>query len=470
LIRSGGYALLGLVGACGSNTGEARRAEQPVGWDDELRVTEAVDTNPDPRIVELDLRASVTPLELVPGTTTPAWTYNGSLPGPLIRANVGDRVIVHFENQLPEATTIHWHGLQIPAAMDGMPGHSQEPVQPGSVFTYDFVVPDASTFWYHPHVHSAAQVGEGLYAPFVVDDPAEPEGLGDEVVMVLSDMGVNADGSLQPPDASGDIATLFGREGNLLLVNGKVRPTLRARPGLPQRWRVINAAKSRYFQLAMPGHSFTRIGGDGGLLSEPVDNMLPVLTPGERADLIVVPNGAPGEEVLVHWVPYYRGYGSTFNRPPEHLMTVRLEGEPVKDTAIPRTTRAIEPLSTDGATQISIDFTQQLAAPLKLGINGVAFEDSQPIRARLGETQVWTVKNTIQWAHPFHLHGYFFQVLDPSRPLEWKDTVDVPVDQTVRLVVRYDERPGMWMFHCHILDHADAGMMGSLLVEGDHSH
>ena len=108
--------------------------------------------------------------------------------------------------------------------------------------------------------------------------------------------------------------------------------------------------------------------------------------------------------------------------------------------------------------------------PFALGINGVAYKDSEPLMADVGETQVWTVTNTIDFAHPFHLHGFFFQVLSPERPLEWKDTVDVPVDGTIRFAVRYDDRPGMWMFHCHILDHADAGMMGALMVMEPHAH
>ena len=271
-------------------------------------------------------------------------TYNGLVPGPMIRARVGDRVIVHFTNALAEETTIHWHGLRVPAAMDGMPGHSQPPVHRAAAFLYDFVVPDASTFWYHPHVNSAVQEGNGMYGAFIVDDPAEPAGLGDEVVMVLSDIDVKEDGSLQPADGGGDLGTLFGREGNVLLVNGKVKPTLKARPGLRQRWRIINAAKSRYFQIALDGHSFTRIGGDGGLLTAPVEVSRPVLTPGERADLLVVPEGEPGAELVVRWIPFDRGFGSTFNRPNEDLFTVRLEGTRAETPALPELRREIAPL------------------------------------------------------------------------------------------------------------------------------
>ena len=397
------------------------------------------------------------------------WTYDGLVPGPLIRARVGNRVVVHFSNGLPEETTIHWHGLRIPAAMDGMPGLSQPPIQPGGSFVYDFVVPDASTFWYHPHVNSAVQEGNGLYGAFIVDDPSEPPGLGDEVVMVLSDLGVNDDGSLQARDSGGDLGTLFGREGNVLLVNGKVRPTLKARPGLRQRWRFINAAKSRYFQIGLDGHSFTRIGGDGGLLTAPVEVAQPVITPGERMDLIVTPEGRPGRSWWSNGSPSIAASAPPTTGPGGH---VRREagGHARRTSPMPLVRRDIPALAIDGATQIDLTLTQVSTTPFELGINGVAYKDSEPLMADVGETQVWTVTNTIDFAHPFHLHGFFFQVLSPARPLEWKDVVDVPVNGTVRFAVRYDERPGMWMFHCHILDHADAGMMGALMVMEPHSH
>ena len=443
---------------------------QPIGWDDGIRVPAAEDINPDPNVVELNLEARTAQFSLVPGGPTTLWTYNGMVPGPLIRAQVGNRVIVHFTNSLAEETTIHWHGLRVPAAMDGMPGESQPPVAPGGSFTYDFVVPDASTFWYHPHVNSAEQVGNGLYAPFIVDDPAEPAGIGDEVVMVLSDISLNDDGSYQELGVSVDLVHLFGREGNVLLVNGKVRPTLTARRGLRQRWRFINAANARYFQISLDGHSFLRIGGDGGLLTMPVSVAQPVIAPGERMDLVVVPEGDPGTELVVKWVAFDRGFGTAFNRPPIDLFAVKLDGARADDPpAMPVLQRTILPFPTDGATQVAISLTQEANSPLSLGINGVPYSATEePLMADVGETQVWTITNTIDFAHPFHLHGFFFQVQSPDGSVEWKDTVNVPVDGSARFVVRYDDRPGMWMFHCHILDHAEAGMMGALMVMEPH--
>src|SRR5262245_12595358 len=242
---------------------------QPEGWDSQIRLREAIDRNPDPAIVEIDLEASVASIEIAPGRHVQAWTYNASLPGPLIRARVGDRLIVHFKNALPQPTTVHWHGVRVPIQMDGVPGASQPPVQPGKSFTYDFIVPDAGLFWYHPHVMSAAQVGFGLYGALLVDDPAEHVGVSDELVLVLSDIDANESGTLRDPEDTGKYRLAFGLEGDEVLVNGRTHPRLLARPGAAQRWRIVNAAKARYFELELSastdGASFVVIGGDGGL-------------------------------------------------------------------------------------------------------------------------------------------------------------------------------------------------------------
>jgi FtsP/CotA-like multicopper oxidase with cupredoxin domain len=443
---------------------------QPPGWADGLAVAPAEDLNPDPRIVEVKIDARVTAINFNGAGPTQAWTYNGGVPGPLIRVHQGDRLIVHFTNHLPEDTTIHWHGLRIPAAMDGVPDESQPPVHPGESFDYDFVVPDVGLFWYHPHVRSAVQVGDGLYGGLESSPPeGEPAGFGDEVVIVLSDIDLTASGELASPAVGGNVATLFGREGNTILANGRSKPVLGARVGQRQRWRIINAAKSRFFQLALEGNSFIRIGGDGGLLTTPVPVDKPVLAPGERADLVLVPAGQPGAEVPLRWTAYDRGFGTAFMRPDETVLTVRLAADGVATSPpLPPTGRTVEALATAGATAVKIRLTQ---SPDKknffLGINDVK-NGGPPLAARAGETQIWTVINEMDFDHPFHLHGFFFQKLDadgnPALPLEWKDTLNVPANKQIKLVVKYDDRPGMWMFHCHILDHADAGMLGMLML------
>ncbi len=457
------------VALCFTSTCGDEIGRQPAGWDDELRMPLAADLDPDPHVLEVELVAQEADLQLRPGPPTHLFTYSGSLPGPMLRLRQGDRLLVHFRNELSEPTSIHWHGVRLDNPMDGAPPHTQTPVMPGETFDYDFVVPDAGTFWYHPHVRSAAQVGFGMYGALIVDPPTGPESaelLGDELVVVLSDISLDDDNRLVEPDSGGELATLFGREGEPVLANGKQRAWLLATRGLRQRWRMINASRSRYFQLDLGGQPFTQIGGDAGLLSKPVETAAPVIVPGGRADLVVEPAGTAHDSLPMQWVPFDRGFGSTEFRVPVTLFSVSLseteasEPLPLSPVAVP-----VELLSAEGATPVDLELTQRTAldGSLELGINGVPFDESAPIPASVGETQLWTVTNRMAFSHPFHLHGFFFQPLDEDGVSvgEWRDTVDVPRDDgKLRFLVRYDNRPGMWMFHCHILDHADAGMMG----------
>jgi FtsP/CotA-like multicopper oxidase with cupredoxin domain len=440
--------------------------EQPQGWDDDLRMAEPEDLNADPHILEFSLEASISNLEIVPGKATPAWTYNGTVPGPLIRAQVGDRLIVHFTNALPEATTIHWHGVRVPNAMDGSPGITQDPIRPGTTFTYDFVLKDAGTYWYHPHLNSPAQVAAGLYGAIVVEDPAEPD-FGDDLVLVVSDIAIAVDGSLEPANRGGAFGDLFGREGDVLLINGKIKPTLKVRTGKQQRWRVVNAAITRYVPLALRDHRWTRIGGDGGLLERPERIPRIVLTPGERADLLFTPVSDPGTQREFAWLPVDRGLGTITGRGRIPMMTIQtVDAPPVRPLEVPEHLRTIKSVDINGATEKRVELNITIGAPVNrmMNINGVAHESL--IEARVGETQVWNVVNNSDFDHPFHIHGYFFQVLDDTRIPEWKDTVNVPSHKSLRLAITFDDRPGMWMVHCHILDHAEAGMMGHLRVIG----
>jgi FtsP/CotA-like multicopper oxidase with cupredoxin domain len=202
-------------------------------WDAALGLSTPDDLNPDPRVLEINLTAEVAQVEISPGRRVEAWTYNGGIPGPLIRLKVGDRLIVHFTNRLPSSTTVHWHGLRVPIQMDGVPGASQPPVTTGGTFTYDFVVPDAGLYWYHPHVMSAAQVGFGLYGAFLVDDPAEAFSVPLERVLVLSDIDITEKGTLEDPATGGSTGMAFGREGNVLLINGRIIRASRCRRVLP---------------------------------------------------------------------------------------------------------------------------------------------------------------------------------------------------------------------------------------------
>jgi FtsP/CotA-like multicopper oxidase with cupredoxin domain len=466
-------AVLGLGATGVASSGVAPQEAVAPDWKTALSLPVAPDRNPDPRVLEIDIEAYTADVEVSPGRRVQAWTYNGAIPGPLIRARVGDRLIVHFTNKLPAPTTIHWHGLRVPIQMDGVPGSSQKEVEPGESFTYDFVIPDAGLYWYHPHVMSAAQVGFGLYGAFLVDDPDEQFSVPEEHVLVLSDIDVTESGELTSPDSGGSTGMAFGREGNTLLVNGRNQPRVRVQPGVPQRWRVVNAAKSRYFGLdAGPGQTFTRIGGDGGLMEYPVPTDFLVLAPGERADVFFTPTGKPGSTLSIVAQLVDRGFGSTEARVSEDLLTLVIgDAPPGRAAPLPAVRRLIPAIDLTGATRVNLEFgidQSEADRAIRYTINGKTLGLFAPVPARIGETQIWTVTNTTPWSHPFHLHGFFFQVLDsqgvPVRPLEWKDTVNVPFKSKRALAVRYDDRPGSWMFHCHVLDHADGGLMGTVAL------
>lgn len=467
VLRGAGPGLVcAVLAACVDEAGLANRA--PPGWADDLVLVKPVDQNPDPHILEVELRASPATLaiwDLTPAT--PVYTFNGGIPGPLLELAVGDRLIVHFFNDLPEETTIHWHGLRIGADMDGVPEHSQPAVRPGERFDYDFIVPDAGLFWYHPHVNSSVQVASGLYGPLLVrpSDASEDAAPADEVVLVLSDIGISDDGTLEDPQSGGELGTLFGHEGNVILVNGRWLPTMLVRSGVTLRWRIVNAARTRYFQLALPGTTFTRIGNDGGLLASPVEEDRLLLTPGQRVDVLVTPSAAAGPLQFLTWKPYDRGFGSTEFRQDELVLRLDVTSDPPGQPTAPDLGREIQAIDRAGATELRLRLTQMKDAEghVVLGINDVPFAELAPFPARIGETQVWTIVNEMDWAHPFHLHGFFFQVLgEDGAPRSWHDTVDVPAHGERTIAVRFDERPGMWMFHCHILDHAEAGMMGMI--------
>ena len=421
--------------------------------------------------VEVTLTASPRRLALAPGKLTEAYTFNGTVPGPTLELYEGDRVIVHFRNELPEATTIHWHGLHIPAVMDGSPLH---PVAPGASYDYVFTIKrgTAGTYWYHPHpdVRSGYQIAKGLFGAVIVrarDDPLRgiPERL-----LILSDNRFRADGSVdfaEPQSVQGQIDEVNGREGDMLFVNGQRSPTLTLRSGEVQRWRVINVSAARVYRLALPGHTLLHVGSDGGLFERPVEVREIEVANSERVELLVRGTGAPGDRVALRTLPYDRYVPQT--RPPDwqvarDILTVAYSMEPpAAPSRVPSTLRRVVALDTAAVTARHVIVLSQGL------INGQMMDMHRvDVRAPLGATEIWEIENVVGMDHPFHLHGFQFQVLERGGKREpfpsWKDVVNVRKHESARIIVRYDDYPGMWMFHCHILDHEDHGMMGILEV------
>src|SRR5512132_3328289 len=369
-----------------------------------------------PKTVEVNLTAAVARMSLQPGVTSEVFAYNGRVPGPTLDVREGDKVIVHFRNNLPEATTVHWHGIHLPYQSDGSPYH---PIAPGATRDYAFTVPpgSAGTYWYHPHPHhrTGYAIGKGLFGGIVVHAAHDPLPASmKEELLVLSDNRFLSDGALDFPDPlshHGGLDEQNGREGPVLFVNGQVMPTLSIRSGEVQRWRVVNASAGRMYRLALTGHTFLQVGSDGGLLEKPVEVKEILLTTGERVELLVRGSDAPRARSVFQDLPYDRYAPQTRPRDwqtTHDLLTLQTtNGSPVTPVAIPATLRKIVALDTAKATAVrTVVFSQGL-------INGKTMDMARvDVSTRVGATEIWEIENIVGMDHPFHLHGFQFQVLD----------------------------------------------------------
>ena len=425
-----------------------------------------------PRTVEATLTAAPARLSLIPGVTSDVFAYNGRVPGPTLEVREGDRVTIHFRNDLPVPTTVHWHGLHIPFAMDGSPFH---PVAPGQTrdFTFTANAGSAGTYWYHPHPdHTTGyQIAKGLYGAIIVRAPDDPLASLPEKLLILADNRFLPDGSVDfPPPHSheGRVDRENGREGNVLFVNGQVMPAIPIRSGEVQRWRVINTSASRVYRLAIPGQTFLHVGSDGGLFEKPVEVKEILVANAERVELLVRGTGKPGSKTVLQTLPYDRYIPQT--QPTNwnvarDLVALQYTQQPaVVPVTIPASLRKIPVLDTANAKTTRVIVLSQGM------INGKMMDMGRvDVRAKLGATEIWQVENIVGMDHPFHLHGFQFQVIDrngvPEPFRSWKDVVNVPRHETARFIVRFDDFAGKWMFHCHILDHEDHGMMGILEVK-----
>jgi FtsP/CotA-like multicopper oxidase with cupredoxin domain len=409
-------------------------------------------------VVRVDLEARELNWEFVPGQGTRAWGFNGQVPGPTIEARVGDVLEVRFKNDLPEPTTIHWHGLQIPAAMDGT-DMVQHPILPGETFTYRFKLPDAGTFWYHPHTNETVQLERGLYGAIVVRGPNEPV-LDAERVLVLDDVALNRKGEIKPPGWW--IEQHDGRQGSTRLINGRREPELAIAAGQVERWRIVNASSARYVRLSIGGKPFTVIGTDGGLVDTPVTMSEVLLAPADRVELAVGPF-AEGDVLSIDALRYDRRTVARAHN--ERFATLRVGPALPSRARVPTKLRDIAPLVTSTAAptrEVHLGVKMSLKHGVDFVVNDESHHRDRPVK--VGELQVWDIINDTLMDHPFHLHGFFFQVVEvngePPSFRSWEDTVNVPPKGRVRIAWMPDDRPGEWMYHCHILEHHAGGMMG----------
>lgn len=430
------------------------------------------------------------------GRVVSTWAYGDTIPGHVFRATAGDRVTVAFGNDLPAATSVHWHGLAIRNDMDGVPGVTTPEVPAGGTFAFDFVVPDPGTHWFHPH--TGLQLDRGLYAPFIVDDPADPGDYDHEWVVVLDDWtdgvgrspeqimadlravggsgsgtgsGSMMGGGMMGGNGGGGMGGgMMGGDGGdvtypLFLINGRsanAPDVLAAKPGQKVRLRVINAGSDTIFTVAVAGHAL-RVTHSDGYPVKPVSTQALRIGMGERYDatitladgvfpLVAQPVGKSGlARALIR-----TGGGAV---PAAGFRPAELDAYPLTvdaltvapGAALPsRDPDSVQPLTLAGSM-----------GPYVWTINGRTYDQTLPLSIREGQAGRLAITNHSMMSHPVHLHGHTFQLGPAGGAGPRKDTVLVPPMGAVNVDFAA-ANPGVWMIHCHNTYHAEAGMMTRL--------
>ena len=434
-------------------------------------------------LLSLDLEAKAQTVQLGDRRAN-LLTYNGQMPGPLLEASPGDRVKIRFTNQLDQPTNLHYHGLHIPPTGTGDNVFLKIPT--GESHTYEFDIPEnhpAGTFWYHPHCHGlvAEQLFGGLAGLFVVrgalDEISEIKAAQEEF-LVLKDFALDDGGNIAD---TGHMAAMTGRAGGLLTASGQINPAITMAKGGLLRLRFLNASPSRFFRLSLEDHPMHLIATDGGAISSPVELSEVVLAPGERAEVLVQGNQRPGDYRLINrpFNPAQGGMmggmmGGQNSDRTETVATLTYDGEK-SESALPSQLIAVDPLP---EPQMTRQFTLNhgmggggmMGGGMVFMINGQAFDPTRTdTQVMLGAVEDWEIINTGSMAHPFHIHTNKFQIVSqngqPMPYLSWKDVVAVSPGETVRIRMPFRDYAGKTVYHCHVLDHEDRGMMGILEIK-----
>ncbi|POH63870.1 copper oxidase [Cryobacterium zongtaii] len=429
----------------------------------------------------LDVTLSATPATtVIGGRSARVLGYNGGLPGPTLRLVPGDRLRVTLVNGLAGPTNLHVHGLHV--SPEGNGDNMAVMVKTGESFHYEYRLPadhPPGVYWYHPHHHGtvADQVFGGLYGTIVIDDPVPIES-SRERVLVISDVTLDGVGAVADASAAD---RMQGREGELVLVNGQLAPVLALRPGERERWRIVNACVSRYLRLRLDGQRLQLLGIDSGRLERPAEVDEILLAPGNRADILVTALEGGTE---LRTLAYDRGTatsggmmggsGQAATGTEVALATVTVTGDPVAAPgAVPRQPA---PLDLRGATvtarrELSFDMGMGMGggSMMTFTINGQEFDPERLDTTVLaGSVEEWTLRNTSEMDHPVHLHVWPMQIVDRGGTAEaavvWRDVVNVPARGQTTVRISFADFAGRAVYHCHILDHEDAGMMGTILV------
>ncbi|MGW5919073.1 multicopper oxidase family protein [Nocardia fluminea] len=418
------------------------------------------------------LRAQAGTTEMIQGTQTPTWGYSGSVLGPTVRARRDEKVAFTVVNDLPEPTSVHWHGMHLPAKFDGGP---HQMIAPGATWAPTWTVrQQAATLWYHPHPHGATEkhVHRGLSGFFLIDDDASdaldlPKDYGvDDIPLVIQDRRFTAEGALDESDAT-DVGLL----GDTIVTNGIANAHLSVTTDRV-RLRILNGSSGRLYQLAFgDARAFQLIATDGGLLPEPVALTRIPLSPGERVELVVALQ--PGENVTLRSLPITEragidragefGFDDTFD-----FLALRAAPTLRPSAALPATLIPMPALAaaTTAPTR-SFDLQWFMINNRRMDMNRI------DMTIPVGTTEVWTVRNKDNWPHNFHVHDVQFQIVavdgtpPPPALSGWKDTVYTAPGSTYTLAMHFADHTDPtypYMYHCHLLHHEDQGMMGQFLV------
>ncbi len=420
------------------------------------------DQNPETGISEFEIRVQEGETTFIGDQVTPTLGYNGNYLGPVIKVNRGDEVQMKVKNELSDETSVHWHGLEVEGTEDGGPHQviaENELWEP--VFTIN---QPASTLWFHPHVigTTAIQVYYGLAGLLIVEDENSkslnlPDEYGvNDIPLIIQDRSFNDDGSFLYYDNMMD-----GAYGDHIIVNGAIAPYLDVEQ-VKMRFRIVNGANASNFNLELSdGSEFHQIASDGGLLESPVKSDSLFITPGERA------------EIIVDFARYSEGEVIELRSDGELVMTFKVGSESADSTEIPEKLAEIEKMDEDLATGVKTIELDGMGRMVTL--NGRQFDMHRiDDDVAIGDVEIWEISTGSHMmmggqGHPFHIHGTQFQVLSRNgdepdlNEQGWKDTIFVNSGETVRIIVQFNYK-GVFMYHCHILEHEEAGMMGQLEV------
>ncbi|MGB3209966.1 MAG: multicopper oxidase domain-containing protein [Desulforhopalus sp.] len=421
-------------------------------------------------------------VEFFPGESTATLGYNGNFLGPTIRVRDGQRFRISVNNTIPDVTTLHWHGLHVPAKWDGGP---RQPIPPGTTWKPDFVInQEAATLWYHPHAMGLTgdQVYHGLAGLFLIEDEVSdslniPKTYGvDDIPLIIQDRRFFTDGQFAYTQNTQDV--INGVIGNYMLVNGTMQPTLKV-PGGQVRLRLLNGSNSSIYKIGFSDwRSFQVIASDGGFLERPVAMNSIVLSAGERAEVVVdFADVGLGREIrlLVDQMK-----GTSFE-----AMRIMVDRPVERAVTLPEILRTVDkiPESEARLTRKFIMETMSMGGGRmgmhmmgrRLTINGKNMDINRiDEQVKLNTTEIWEITNRsammMSMPHSMHLHDVQFQILSRNGKIPLpheqgrKDTVLIMPGETVRIISRFQDYTGIYMYHCHLLEHEDDGMMGQFEV------